>query len=356
MDNNLKIKHLRQLSDYRTTIIKKPPLRNLFLELTTQCNENCIHCGSNCGKAKNNELTTEQYRAFLKKVKDDFDIRSIMLDITGGEPLLRKDFFDIMSYAHKLGYIWGMTSNGTLIDDSIAKQLQHCGMRTIAISIDGLPETHDKLRRRNGAYEAAMNGIKALKKNGSFENVQVTTVVNHENINQLDDLFCIMKQVNIDSWRVINVEPIGRAKDNSDLRLSNVEYKRMFDFIKENRNKGYPITYGCSHYLGLDYEREVREWYYLCNAGVYTASITSEGDICACLDIERRTELTQGNILKDDFKYIWENKFEVFRTNLSSRNKECEKCSECDFCHGGAFHTWDFEKNEPRICFKNILF
>lgn len=356
MDQNVKLKHLNELSKYRRSIIKKPPLRNLFLELTTQCNENCIHCGSNCGKAKKNELTTEQYKSFLKKVKDDFDIRSIMLDITGGEPLLRKDFFDIMSYAHKLGYIWGMTSNGTLIDDSISQRLYECGMRTIAISIDGLRETHDRLRRRNGAYDAAIKGINSLVANGNFENIQVTTVINHENISELNGLFNILNNIDIDSWRIINIEPIGRANEHNELLLNQDEYKYMFNFIREKRKAGYPVTYGCSHYLGLDLEREVREWYYFCNAGVYTASITSEGDICACLDIERRPELTQGNILKDDFKYIWENKFEVFRTDLSSYNEKCVNCSECDFCHGGAFHTWDFEKKEPRICFKNILF
>lgn len=356
MDKHVKLKHLNELTKYRQSIIKKPPLRNLFLELTTQCNENCMHCGSNCGKAQNNELTTEQYKSFFKKFKDDFDIRSIMLDITGGEPLLRKDFFDIMSYAHTLGYIWGMTSNGTLIDDLISQRLYECGMRTIAISIDGLRETHDKLRRRAGAYDAALKGIESLTRNGNFENIQVTTVINHENINELNDLFDILSNIDINSWRIINIEPIGRANEYSELLLNRDEYKYMFDFIKEKRKAGYPVTYGCSHYLGLDLEKEVREWYYLCNAGVYTASITSKGDICACLDIERRTELIQGNILEDDFKYVWENKFKVFRTDLSLRNNKCRGCEDCNYCHGGSFHTWDFDNNRQRICFKDILF
>ena len=70
-----------------------------------------------------------------------------MLDITGGEPLLRKEFFDIMGIAHDLGFHWGMTSNATLIDDSVANDLRRSGMATISVSIDGLEATHDAFRR-----------------------------------------------------------------------------------------------------------------------------------------------------------------------------------------------------------------
>lgn len=120
--------------------------------------------------------------------------------------------------------------------------------------------------------------------------------------------------------------------------------------------RGYPLTYGCSHFLGLEYERQVRDWYFLCNAGFYTASIMVNGDIAACLDIERKPELIQGNILKDNLKEVWENEFKMFRTDLSNLNEKCSKCKECDFCHGGAYHSWDYDKNEPMVCFKNILF
>ena len=107
---------------------------------------------------------------------------------------------------------------------------------------------------------------------------------------------------------------------------------------------------------GLEYEREVRDWYFLCNAGFYTASITSTGDIVACLDIERRPELIQGNILKDNLRDIWENKFLVFRKDLNTKNEKCDNCKERDFCHGGAYHSWDYDKNEQQVCFKDILF
>ena len=356
-DKELKLKHLEKLSGFRGEIIKNPPLRNLFLELTLRCNENCIHCGSKCSEFSIlPELSVERYKKILDDVKRDFDISKIHLDVTGGEPLLRKDFFEIMSHANVLGYRWGMTSNGTLITDEVADKLRECGMQTIAVSIDGMEETHDRLRGRRGAFKETMAGLDVLIRNGSFQHIQVTTVVNRQNIGELSEMFGMFENIDITSWRVINIEPMGRAKEHSELVLTENEYRYMFDFIKERRAAGYPVTYGCSHFLGLDYEREVRDWYFLCNAGFYTASITANGDIVACLDIERRPELVQGNILKDNLKDVWESRFEIFRSDLSDKNDKCKACPECKFCHGGAYHSWDYDKNEQAVCFKDILF
>lgn len=353
---NIKTKHLKMLADYRKELVKAPKLRNLFFELTLRCNENCIHCGSRCNEVRSDELPVQVYYDFLDKIKRDFGTNELMLCVTGGEPLLRKEFYDIMGYAHKLGFRWGMTSNATLIDEAAAKKLRECGMGTISVSIDGLRDTHDEFRRTKGGYDKAMRGIQCLINEGGFRHIQVTTVVHRGNIDQLDELYDIMCGIDIDSWRVINMEPIGRAKDFPDLLLRPEDYRRMFDFIREKRNAGMPVQYGCTHYLGLDYEREVRDWYFLCNAGVYTASITANGDIAACLDIERRPETMQGNILRDDFTEVWKNGFQYFRTPLSDRNEKCRGCDSAEFCGGGSCHSWDYDNEEQQVCFKDILF
>ena len=353
----IKTKHMQQLAEYRRSILGKPPLKNLFLELTLRCNERCIHCGSRCGEHDAvPELSLDQYRKILDYLKRGFGTKQIELDITGGEPLLRRDFYDIMSYAHALGFRWGMTSNATLIDAQAARRLYECGMKTISVSIDGLESTHDILRGMSGAYSRAMKGIQALISQGGFQHIQITTVVNHRNISELPEMFELLREVDIDSWRVINIEPIGRALDTPELMLFDDEYRRMFDFIREKRMEGYPLTYGCSHFLGAEYERQVRDWYFLCNAGIYTASIASNGDILACLDIERRPELVQGNILRDSLKDVWEGEFKIFRSDLSDLNEICRDCDQCGFCHGGAHHSWDYDRNQQRVCFKDILF
>ena len=305
-------------------------------------------------------LANDEFRSIITAlgtgIGEDFDIRKIQLCITGGEPLLRKDFFEILGYAHSLGYRWGMTSNATLIDRDTAHRLALTGMRTISVSIDGLEETHDRLRGMKGGYRRAMEGIRNLIDEDAFESVQVTTVVNHGNIGELDELFEIMDGLDIDSWRVIHLEPIGRALLRPEMMLTKEDYIRLFDFIREKRRQGYPLEFGCSHYLGPEYEAEVREWYWLCNAGVYTASIMANGDIGACLDIERRPETIQGNIYKDRFSDVWYNRFGIFRRDFSRENQKCRECGHAGFCRGDARHSWDYDNMRPMVCMKDILF
>ena len=348
---------MTELAAYRRQLYKVPRLTSLFLELTINCNEHCRHCGSSCGDIKpKDELTTSEICDFLDYCAKRLSLSQTRLCITGGEPLMREDFFEIMSYANKLGFSWGMTSNGILIDDSIASRLAAAGMRTVSISIDGLPETHDWFRQRNGSYEAAMEGVRASVRRPEFAHVQVTTVVHKKSLPELSRLYDILSREKLGSWRVINIEPIGRARQQPELLLDAEEYKKMFRFIYEKRNAGgMEVTYGCSHYLGKDWERELRNWYFICNAGIYTASVMYNGDIGACLDIERRPELIQGNIRRDDFMTVWQDGFSGYRDG-SRLSEECRSCTEAEFCAGDSFHTWNFDENKPNLCFKGILF
>ena len=352
----LKESHLDKLSAHTETLYLKPDLRHLFLELTLACNERCFHCGSNCSVPGEGELSADAFKAILDQVKEDFDISRIQLCVTGGEPLLRKDFFEIMGYAHSLGFKWGMTSNATLITKEVAHKLAEAGMGKISVSIDGLPDTHDKLRGMKNAYELAMKGVQNLIDENAFKAIQITTVVNHENIKELDQLLEIFNGVDIDSWRVINIEPIGRALLRPEMLCTPDDLKEMFEFIRKARQEGLPVEYGCSHYLGLDYEVEVRDWYWLCNAGVHTASIMSNGDIGAYLDIERNARTIQGNIRRDRLKDVWDNRFEIFRRNWGCDSDKCRTCDHIKYCRGDAAHSWDYENDEPLICMKGVLF
>ena len=352
----IKEKHLDQLAEYHRKLQRSPQLKHFFLELTLRCNAHCFHCGSNCLPEAEDELSTEEFKQVLDQIREDFDISKMLLCITGGEPMLHPDFFEIMAHAKKLGFHWGMTSNATLITREKAHRLAECGMRTISVSIDGLRNTHDALRGLPGGYDRAMQGLQYLIDENAFSAIQVTTVINHQNIEELDELFGIMDRIDIDSWRVINLEPIGRALSRPDLMCTKEDYLRLFSFIREKREQGYPVEYGCSHYLGPEYEAEVRKWYWLCNAGIYTASVMSNGDIGACLDIERRPETIMGNIRKDRFKDVWENGFGIFRTDPAQKNEDCAACPHMKYCRGDSFHSWDYDNNRPMVCMKGILF
>lgn len=357
LSKRTKNKHMEQLAQYRESVIRpEHGLRTLFFELTCRCNEHCRHCGSNCGDYREeNPLTTIEYKRLLEQIKEDFPIKDLKLCITGGEPLLREDFFEIMAYARKLGFGWGMTSNGTLITPEVAKKLKECGMRTISVSLDGLREEHEWFRQSPGSYDKTVAGIKNLLAVNGFDHVQITTVVTHRNYPMLDAMYEEFSKIGVRSWRVINIEPIGRAKEQPELLLTPEEYRGMFEFIAAHRfAEKMEVTYGCSHFLGTELEREVRPWYFLCNAGVYTGSIMYNGDVVACLDIERRPELVQGNIRKNRFKEIWDSKFEIYRNDYRKQGP-CADCPDYRFCAGDSFHTWNFDENRPNLCFKGIL-
>ncbi len=356
LSNEIKIQHMHQLAEYRTELRKHPELRSLFIELTGYCNERCRHCGSNCGDFKvENQLTQEEIVGFLKQIKADFPIDKLRLCITGGEPLLREDFFEIMQVAKDMGFQWGMTSNGTLITKEVAKKLLETGMKTVSISVDGLEKSHDWFRQKQGSYRETMAGIKHMVELGGFKNVQITTVIHKKNIRELKAMYRTFSKLGIDSWRVVNIEPIGRALTMPEILLEAKDYKRLFSFIRKYRNSSeMDVSYGCSHYLGVELEREIRPWYFLCNAGVYVASVMHNGDIGACLDIERRQEVIFGNIRKDRFKDVWEQGFEPFRTNWR-KCEQCEACEDYEFCAADSFHTWNFEESKPYICMRDIL-
>ena len=295
-------------------------------------------------------LTVQDIKSTLQTLKGE----SPMICLTGGEPLLHPDFFEIAACVRDMGFLWGMTTNATLIDEAAALKLKQVGMSTVSVSLDGLEASHDELRQQKGAWRAAVRGIEALQKVG-FE-PQVTTVLHRSNFGELEPMYSLLCEMGITSWRPINVEPIGRACESSNLLLSPDRFAQLISFIFDkrfDRNCQMEVTFGCSHYLGVNYEHMVRDHYFLCGAGILVASVRSNGDICACLDIENRPELVQGNIKSDNFMDVWRNGFVQFRRDRTADCTECRDCSERFICGGDSAHTWNYNENKPLLCYRD---
>lgn len=346
----LKRSQLEQVARHREELKANPRLRWLFFEITNRCNLCCRHCGSNCTSI-GQSLSVQDVEKVLTSVQSAHP----MICLTGGEPLLHPDFFEISKLVRSLGFSWGMTTNATLIDDETALKLRQAEMSTVSVSLDGLEHSHDSLRGQKGSWLRAIRGLQSLQKAGFKP--QVTSVFHQKNINELEPLYAMLCDMRIDSWRPINIEPIGRACEAGNLLLTNDQFGQLLRFIREKRfdlECEMEVTFGCSHYLGTETERMVRDHYFMCGAGILVASVRSNGDICACLDIEDRKDLVQGNIKEDNFMEVWHNRFHVFRQDRTGDCKKCVNCSERFICGGDSTHTWDFAKNEPLLCYQMI--
>lgn len=357
LTNEIKAKHFEKLVDYNALLRENPVLRTLFIEVTQVCNNSCLHCGSRCSVLSSRskldgKLTDFEIIECLVDLKSDLEKRGLPLPfitITGGEPTTRHNLAKLMKVIHKMGYKWGMTTNANLMSKEKAQEFKDAGLCSVSVSIDGMENTHNWFRQSENAWEKAVIGVSNLVEVG-IPYVMVTTVVHKRNIGELDEIKSLVKSLKADMWRVINVDPIGNALEHPEILLSGKDYKYILDYIKENNAPDFPMLYSCNHYLGLDYEHEVRDWYYACRAGIQVASIQYNGDISACLDIERRPELVFGNIRKDNLLNVWDNKFEIFRKPKANLSEKCRNCEHKDRCDGNGWHTWDYDKNEPKIC------
>lgn len=336
---------------YKKILEKEHNLCYLFWEATLACDLSCKHCGSDCSKSidTSNELNKDEVINFFESFSKDFPSSKIMVAITGGEPIIRPDLFEITEKISSLGFNWGLVTNGYRVDEKIVKSCKETNMKTICISIDGTKEYHEWLRGK-GTFERAKNAVHLFKEANFLHSLQVSSVITHSNIDDLEKSCELMNSLDIDEWRLIQVAPIGRADENDKLTLRPKDYIRLFSFIKDKRKTTTKprITLCEEGFLGMEWEREVRTQFYQCDAGIRIGGILANGDISACPSIPR--VLVQGNIRRDSFKKIWDEKFEKFRDRSWMKQGECASCSSWRLCQGNSLHLWDFEKNRPKIC------
>ena len=354
-----KLGELTLMKNYIEKERKNHPLVDLFWECTLSCNAKCKHCGSSAENKKyDGELTTEEIKSAFKQIANDMDASKILINVTGGESLVRQDLCEVMQYATcELGFHWGMTTNGILLNDDNIEKLKKANMETISISIDGLKETHDRFRGVPGSYDIIIENIKKLRAANFVKHIQVTTVFHKENINQIEDLYEVMKSLNLNSWRLISMDPIGRANENDDLLLNGDELRQLLDFIKfKRKDKSLRMDYGCPGFLGLDYEKEVRRTFFNCRTGISVGSILYNGDLFVCPNVPRIKSLIQGNIRTDNFSDVWNNKYKEFRIKERTSCDECKNCNQWEYCLGGAFHTWNFQENKPNRCTYKMMY
>ena len=321
------------------SVIEDHPLTTLFWECTLRCNLNCRHCGSDCRvTASCKDMPLEDFLPVLDSIARECNPNKVMINVTGGEPLVRQDLEVCGKAFYDRGFPWGIVTNGMLLTPERYHSLLMSGMRAITVSLDGIGETHDWMRGRKGVYPRALAAIRMIAGSGAVE-YDVVTCVNKRSLKQLPLIKETLISLGVKAWRMFTVFPVGRAAQDPELQLSSAEFREMMDFIKSTRKEGrIKASYGCEGFLGK-YEGDVRDNFFFCAAGVVIGSVMADGAIAACPSI--RADYSQGNIYKDDFMEVWNNRYQQYRDRSWMRSGECASCKWFRYCRGNGMHLRD---------------
>ena len=339
--------------DYVERLKRDHPLRELFWECTLRCNMACRHCGSDCLKESQvPDMPFADFLPVLDEVAAHCDPSQVMVDTVGGEPLVRPDLMDCGRVIRERGFMWGFVTNGLLLDRSVARELAQAGITSLALDVDGMREEHNWLRNSTVSFDATMRAIEAVQ---TIPNLtwDVITCVNARNLPRLEELKKLLIEAGVTQWRCFIIDPMGRAANNKDLLLTDEQFRNLLNFIVKTRCEGkININYACDGYLGA-YEGLVRDHFYFCQAGLTVASVRANGDISGCLSI--RSDYSQGNIYRDSFWDVWENRFEPFRNREWMKHGPCKDCEVFRYCQGNGFHMRDENGDLFMTCHYNRL-
>lgn len=327
-------------------------MRTLFWECTLRCNVSCRHCGSDCRVVANQpDMPMEDFLKVVDSIAPHVEPNKVMVIFTGGEALVRKDIEQCGLELYRRGFPWGIVSNGLFLTRERLDSLLAAGLHSITISLDGFEEAHNWLRRHPKSYEKALNAVRMLidEKEIIWD---IVTCVNKKNIDTLPAFRQQLIDMGVKKWRIFTIFPVGRAAELPELQLSNEEFTYVLDFIRGTRKEGQiHLSYGCEGFLG-EYETEVRDNFYQCNAGVSVASVLADGSISACPSI--RANFHQGNIYKDSFMEVWNNGFKPFRNREWARKGICSDCSLFRYCEGNGMHLHD-DNGDLLFCHYNRI-
>ena len=343
------------------------PPRLIAWELTQSCNLRCLHCRASATKEKSREeLSLEEGIKFIESLPE---VGCPILILTGGEPLMRQDVFQLAQKASDLGLRVVLATNGTMIDDVIAKNIVSSGIKRVSISLDG-PDarSHDNFRGVSGAFNQAIKGIDALKRVGL--EFQINTTITKRNYHQIEDMARLAMDLGARALHIFLLVPTGRGKDLADEAISAVDYEKVLhEFYDLSKRIPMEMKATCApHYYRIVSQKEKDQltggisahgqhgfsaMTRGCLGGTGFCFISYKGDVCPCGYLP----VIAGNIREKSFKEIWDHAplFQDLR-DLSKLKGKCGRCEfrmVCGGCRARAYNQFgDYLAEEPLCIYK----
>ena len=345
-------------------------LRLVFWETTAGCNLECIHCRrlDVSTQLAKDDLTTQESYEFIDEL---IEAGKPILVLSGGEPLFRPDIFDIAKYAVKKGLTVALATNGTLVDEAMAKKIVDAGVSRVSISLDGADaETHDKFRKLKGSFERAIEGFNHLKNAGM--SMQVNCTIAKHNENQLHDLYNLAVNLGAVAIHIFMLVPVGCGVEIADDQMLEPEkYEYILnEFYDLSKDAKIQTKATCSpHYFRIMRQRAKEEGVTItpkthgmaamtkgCLAGTGVCFVSHKGEVFPCGYLP----VNAGHVKKQPFKEIWKDSPVFMRLRntdlLGGKCGECEYKKVCEGCRARAFYeTGDYMAEEPYCVYKPKL-
>jgi radical SAM protein with 4Fe4S-binding SPASM domain len=339
-------------------------------DFTHLCNLRCKHCYLGAKERMEGELTTEEGKKLIDELRD---IDVLVLAFSGGEPLMRRDFFELADYAHKNDLYVTLATNGTLITRNVAKKIKDSGVEYVEISLDGKDaDTHDSFRGVPGMFDRAIEGIKNCMDQGLQTGI-ATTVTKH-NYDQIEEIYDLASDLGVKRFICFNFVPTSRGIDIIEDDISPEWREELLKFLLERTHegemeclstapqlarvaieeeKGVPVGH---FYIGSEFESKTRalaDFIGGCGAGRLYCSIEPNGDVQPCVFLPIKC----GNIRENSLSNIW-HESPIFKglRDRSSLKGHCSKCENKFVCGGCRARGWAYFKdlNAPDPgCIKN---
>jgi len=343
-----------------TSNLTTPPLRMVAWELIRSCNLACVHCRASSERGPYpGELTTEE----CFRVMDEMaTIAQPVIILTGGEPLLRTDIFELAQYGTKKGFRMVMATNGTLITEENVQSMKASGIQRISISLDGPdPDSHDAFRKVKGAFAGSLRGIEIAKKHGLP--FQINTTITRSNLHLIEKILRLAVALGAVAHHIFLLVPTGRGKELQDQEISALDYEKTLHwFYEQNDHVALQLKATCApHYYRILRQRAKKEGKKIsfqthgldavtrgCLGGISFCFISHLGQVQPCGYLE----LNCGNVRQQSFPEIWE-KSPIFQ-DLRNFDGYGGKCGRCEFrkvcggCRARAYEiTGDYMAEEP---------
>lgn len=342
-------------------------------ELTLACNLRCRHCGSRAGRRRAEELSLEE---MLVVARDLMALGCQKVTLSGGEPLLRKDWPDLARVLTDGGVTVNMISNGQRFSDEEADRALDVGLKNIGFSLDGLEESHTSIRGVKDNWRRIISNFEICRRKGL--KFGVITTVFRTNIDELESLDQLLRDEGAGAWQIQLATPSGNMDDARDLLIPPEAMLDLIPFLAELRSRpGLDIEVGdnIGYYGGYEealrrpYDREVREedinFWTGCNAGCQVIGIESNGNVKGCLSLPSSQnnvdEFVEGNLRERPLAEIW-NDPDAFAYNrkftVDQLEGYCRTCEWADICRGGC--AWNAfahsgSRYEAVYCYHRLL-